>query len=46
MIEIALTLLLPNPVHRDKCEKHREAVEQALAASVGADGPAPIFDVE
>jgi DNA polymerase-3 subunit gamma/tau len=30
-----LTLSLPNPVHRDKCEQHREAVEQALAAATG-----------
>ena len=31
-----LTLSLPNPVHRDKCEQHRATVEKALAASVGS----------
>ncbi len=31
-----LTLSLPNPVHRDKCEQHRATVEQALAVSVGS----------
>ena len=34
--DTTLTLSLPNPVHRDKCEQHRTAVEQALAASVGS----------
>ena len=34
--DTVLTLSLPNPVHRDKCEQHRDAVEQALAASMGA----------
>jgi DNA polymerase-3 subunit gamma/tau len=31
-----LTLSLPNPVHREKCEQHRDAVEKALAAAAGA----------
>ncbi len=30
-----LTLSLPNPVHRDKCEQHRSVVEQALSSAVG-----------
>ncbi len=34
--DTTLTLSLPNPVHRDKCEQHRQAVEKALAASVGS----------
>lgn len=38
--ETVLTLSLPNPVHRDKCEQHRAAVEQALTAAVG--GPVSI----
>ena len=33
--DTVLTLSLPNPVHRDKCEQHRAAVEQALTAAVG-----------
>ena len=31
-----LTLSLPNPIHREKCEQHRDAVEKALAAAAGA----------
>jgi DNA polymerase-3 subunit gamma/tau len=31
-----LTLSLPNPVHREKCEQHRDAVEKALTAAAGA----------
>jgi DNA polymerase III subunit gamma/tau len=31
-----LTLSLPNPVHREKCEQHRDAVVQALTAAAGA----------
>jgi len=34
--DTTLTLSLPNPVHRDKCEQHRAAVEAALASSVGS----------
>ncbi len=34
--ESQLTLSLPNPVHREKCEQHRDAVESALAAAAGA----------
>lgn len=34
--DTTLTLALPNPVHRDKCEQHRETVETALAESVGS----------
>jgi DNA polymerase-3 subunit gamma/tau len=34
--DTVLTLSLPNPVHRDKCEQHRAAVEQALTAAVGS----------
>jgi len=34
--DTTLTLSLPNPVHRDKCEQHRGAVETALAAAVGS----------
>lgn len=36
-----LTLSLPNPVHRDKCEQHREAVEKALTAAAG--GPVTLY---
>ena len=38
--DTVLTLSLPNPVHRDKCEQHRAAVEQALTSAVG--GPVSI----
>ncbi|HSL74923.1 MAG TPA: DNA polymerase III subunit gamma/tau [Ilumatobacteraceae bacterium] len=31
-----VTLSVPNAVHREKCEQHRTAVEQALSAHVGA----------
>ncbi|MEM8621170.1 MAG: DNA polymerase III subunit gamma/tau [Actinomycetota bacterium] len=31
-----VTLALPNPVHRDKCEQHRGAVESAIAAALGS----------
>ena len=31
-----VTLAVPNSVHREKCEQHRAAVEQALSAHVGA----------
>ena len=31
-----LTLSLPNPVHREKCEQHRGTVEKALTAAAGA----------
>jgi DNA polymerase-3 subunit gamma/tau len=31
-----LTLSLPNSIHREKCEQHRDAVEKALAAAAGA----------
>ena len=31
-----LTLSLPNPVHREKCEQHRDTVEKALTAAAGA----------
>jgi DNA polymerase-3 subunit gamma/tau len=34
--ESQLTLSLPNPVHREKCEQHRGAVEKALTAAAGA----------
>ena len=34
--ESQLTLSLPNPVHREKCEQHRDAVEKALTAAAGA----------
>jgi len=30
-----LTLSLPNPIHREKCEQHRDVVEKALAAAAG-----------
>jgi DNA polymerase-3 subunit gamma/tau len=32
----SLTLSLPNPVHRTKCEQHRDVVEKALNEAVGA----------
>jgi DNA polymerase-3 subunit gamma/tau len=32
----AVTLAVPNAVHRGKCEQHRSAVEAALAALAGA----------
>ena len=32
----SITLSLPNDTHRNKCEQHRSAVEQALADAVGA----------
>ncbi|MFT4774786.1 MAG: DNA polymerase-3 subunit gamma/tau [Candidatus Azotimanducaceae bacterium] len=34
--ESRLTLSLPNPIHREKCEQHRDAVEKVLAAAAGA----------
>ena len=34
--ESQLTLSLPNPTHREKCEQHRDVVEKALAATAGA----------
>ncbi len=48
----SLTLSLPNPVHREKCEQHRADVERALSDAAGGpvtlelvlgggDGPAP-----
>jgi DNA polymerase-3 subunit gamma/tau len=33
--DTVLTLSLPNAIHRDKCEQHRVAVEQALTSAVG-----------
>ena len=34
--DTVLTLSLPNPAHRDKCEQHRATVEQALTSAVGS----------
>ncbi len=34
--DTVLTLSLPNPAHRDKCEQHRPAVEKALSAAAGS----------
>jgi DNA polymerase-3 subunit gamma/tau len=31
----SVTLLLPNAAHREKCEQHREALEQAITSATG-----------
>jgi DNA polymerase-3 subunit gamma/tau len=35
-VDGVVTLAVPNAVHREKCEQHRAAVEQALTAHVGS----------